>query len=260
MRSPICALAENSPRDCFRLRCALTLTSWHARLQIPHSTLIKSKTPAPRGYRCYYYGVEWGIWTLGTRKVHSISSAAPSATRTTLHVVKCFRYGQIIRTWFNCSTIIYNSPEKINPFSKIILYPLFIPGLFTVKPLINPIWANKNNLSRSVWVFITCLHIYSSLSALIFILARSCPFKYSLLPDIQYVVVSPGFSFSIRRYIVNPVYSLSPFSVSENPCILVIFGSHLCHIVHSSVTNRVRAIQNFPLEFVCFAQALVNFN
>ena len=95
-RSPICALAENSPRDCFRLRCALTLTSWHARLQIPHSTLIKSKTPAPRGYRCYYYGVEWGIWTLGTRKVHSISSAAPSATRTTLHVVELNVHFQLL--------------------------------------------------------------------------------------------------------------------------------------------------------------------
>ena len=61
-----------------------------------------------------WYGVEWGIWTLGTRKVHSISSAAPSATRTTLHVVKLKYHFQLLNYYIQFC-------EKNQVFFEIIL-------------------------------------------------------------------------------------------------------------------------------------------
>ena len=49
--SLICALPKSSPPDCFYLRCALTLTSRHGRLQIPHSSLFGMiKKGHPVGY------------------------------------------------------------------------------------------------------------------------------------------------------------------------------------------------------------------
>ena len=74
----------------------------------------KRKVPAFVSKAGTYYGGELGIRTLGAFRAHSISSAAPSTTRTTLHVVILF-----------FQIPVYYKANRGDLSSKIVLFSFF---------------------------------------------------------------------------------------------------------------------------------------